>query len=165
MFDSEKLILKVQVRPCLWDMSDKSYSDRLAKRLAWEQIAQEFNEDWSSYTSKKKNETTDDLTKKWKHLRDYYVREKKKLNLRSGSAAPKRITPYFEMLSFLNVSLQSRDTEGNLELPDELISDNSFEPTPPPTGAPPPPASVSPNLSASDRKKNYTLSKIFITKN
>ncbi|XP_041989211.1 uncharacterized protein LOC121740538 [Aricia agestis] len=165
MFDSEKLILQVHLRPCLWNISEKSYSDRLAKRLAWEQIAQEFNEDWSSYTTKKKNETIDDLTKKWKHLRDYYVREKKKQNLRSGSAAPKkRITPYFEMLSFLSVSLQSRDTEGNLELPDELISDNSRTPPPPPTGTPPPPASTSSNLSASDRKKITPFQKSLLQK-
>ncbi|XP_050676123.1 uncharacterized protein LOC126973049 [Leptidea sinapis] len=61
------------------------------------------------------NFTVDELQKKWKHLRDYYVKEKKQDNTRSGSAAPKkRKNSYFELLRFLDVVKDSRASSGNI---------------------------------------------------
>lgn len=58
MFDSEKLIIAVESRPCLWNNGDASYSNRSMRKIAWEQIGEEFYEDWSTYSAKKKNETS-----------------------------------------------------------------------------------------------------------
>lgn len=64
----------------------------------------------------------DELQKKWKHLRDYYVKEKKQENTRSGSAAPKkRKNSYVELLRFLNVVKESRVSSGNISAP---VGDN-----------------------------------------
>lgn len=61
------------------------------------------------------NFTVDELQKKWKHLRDYYVKEKKQDNTRSGSAAPKkRKNSYIELLRFLDVVKESRVSSGNI---------------------------------------------------
>lgn len=81
----------------------------------------------------------DDFQKKWKHLRDYYVKEKKLENTRSGSAAPKkRKNSYVELLRFLDVVKESRISSGNISSPvgdndhtensiDELSTTNSPE--------------------------------------
>ncbi|KAF9405658.1 hypothetical protein HW555_013706, partial [Spodoptera exigua] len=59
----------------------------------------------------------DELQKKWKHLRDYYVKEKQD-NTRSGSAAPKkRKNSYIELLRFLDVVKESRVSSGNISAP------------------------------------------------
>lgn len=68
------------------------------------------------------NFTVDELQKKWKHLRDYYVKEKKQDNTRSGSAAPKKHkNSYIELLRFLDVVKESRVSSGNISA---LASDN-----------------------------------------
>ncbi|KAH9633053.1 hypothetical protein HF086_000413, partial [Spodoptera exigua] len=118
MFDTERFITEVQNRLCLWNLKEKSYSDRPAKRRAWEEIAEILLDEWETYDTKTKNESIADLQKKWKHLRDYYVRERKKeSDVRSGSAAAakKRKTPYVEMLRFLDVVREMRPTTSNLE--------------------------------------------------
>jgi hypothetical protein len=46
MFDTEKLIIEIQNRVCLWTTAEKSYSDKLAKQRAWEEIGECFHEDW-----------------------------------------------------------------------------------------------------------------------
>jgi len=47
----------------------------------------------------------DDLQKKWKNVKDYYKKEKKELP--SGSAAKKKYV-YFEMLGFLDKTIERR---------------------------------------------------------
>lgn len=60
----------------------------------------------------------DELQKKWKHLRDYYVKEKKQEHTGSGSAAPKkRKNSYIELLRFLDVVKESRVSSGNISAP------------------------------------------------
>ncbi|GBP77255.1 Thymidylate kinase [Eumeta japonica] len=89
-------------RVCLWDSREKP--DRTAKKRAWEEIAKILYDNWDSEIETKQRELVDELQKKWKHLRDYYVKEKKRDNTRSGSAAPKkRKNSYIELLRFLDV--------------------------------------------------------------
>ncbi|XP_072946843.1 uncharacterized protein [Epargyreus clarus] len=116
MFDTERFITEVQNRLCLWNLKEKSYNDRQAKRRAWEEIAEILLVEWKTYNTKKKHESLVDLQKKWKHLRDYYVRERRKeSDGRSGSAPKKRRTPYLEMLRFLDVIKEMRPTTSNTE--------------------------------------------------
>lgn len=56
MFDTEKLVIEIQNRVCLWNLGDKSYSDRVAKQRAWEEIGKCFHDDWDSYTIAEKQE-------------------------------------------------------------------------------------------------------------
>lgn len=100
--------------------------------------------------------SVDDLQKKWKHLRDYYVREKKKGSLKSGSAAPakKRNTSYFQMLSFLDITIEHRNNDSNLSLPED--ENNTISDSLPPTTSPPPP-SLPPNALTNSESKNKNL--------
>eukprot|EP00102_Acyrthosiphon_pisum_P027178 XP_016664388.1 PREDICTED: uncharacterized protein LOC107885292 [Acyrthosiphon pisum] len=59
------------------------------------------------------NITVDDLQKKWKNVKDYYKKEKKELA--SGSAATKKKkNVYFEMLGFLDTTIERRSTTSNV---------------------------------------------------
>lgn len=57
MFDTERFITEVQNRICLWNIKEKSYSDRQAKRRAWEEIGEILIVEWETYDTKKKNES------------------------------------------------------------------------------------------------------------
>jgi len=63
--------------------------------------------------------SVDDLQKRWKNLRDYYVKEKKKERSgRSGSPAKKRKRPpYFESLRFLDGTQEPIISDGNINEP------------------------------------------------
>ncbi|XP_022161757.1 uncharacterized protein LOC111027670 [Myzus persicae] len=64
----------------------------------------------------------DDLQKKWKNVKDYYKKEKKELP--SGSAAAKKKkNVYFEMLGFLDKTIERRSTISNV-IEKESIIDN-----------------------------------------
>lgn len=58
MFDTERFITEVQNRLCLWNLKEKSYSDRPAKRRAWEEIAEILLDEWETYDTKTKNESS-----------------------------------------------------------------------------------------------------------
>ncbi|KAF9406394.1 hypothetical protein HW555_013216, partial [Spodoptera exigua] len=115
---AKRFITEVQNRLCLWNLKEKSYSDRPAKRRAWEEIAEILLDEWETYDTKTKNESIADLQKKWKHLRDYYVRERKKSPMSAVEVQLRqreRKTPYVEMLRFLDVVREMRPTTSNLE--------------------------------------------------
>lgn len=57
MFDTERFITEVQNRICLWNIKEKSYSDRQAKRRAWEEIGEILILEWETYDTKKRNES------------------------------------------------------------------------------------------------------------
>lgn len=60
----------------------------------------------------------DELQKKWKLLRDYYTKEKKLENTRSGSAAPKkRKNSFVELLRYMDVMKEPRISSGNTSSP------------------------------------------------
>lgn len=60
----------------------------------------------------------DELQKKWKHLRYYYVKEKKQDNTRSRIAAPKkRKNSYVEFLGFLDAVKETLVSSGNISAP------------------------------------------------
>lgn len=37
-FDTEKIIIEIQNRPCIWDSSSNEYSDRNLKIKGWDEI-------------------------------------------------------------------------------------------------------------------------------
>ena len=54
MFDTERFIIEVQNRVCLWDSREKP--DRTAKKRAWEEIAKILYDNWDSETEIKQRE-------------------------------------------------------------------------------------------------------------
>ncbi|XP_077298909.1 uncharacterized protein LOC143920081 [Arctopsyche grandis] len=127
MFDTERFILEVRNRVCLWDSREKSFSDRTEKKQAWEEIGKILYASWEDEKERKQQEFVEELQKKWKHLRDYHVKEKKQENTRSRSAAPKkRKSSYIDLLCFLNAVKESRISSGNISAPvDDSINDST----------------------------------------
>ena len=63
---SEDLHEAVKKFSCLWDLRVQGYRDRSAKENAWRDIQKELRVEYEEVD-------LDDLKKKWKRLRDYFV--------------------------------------------------------------------------------------------
>ncbi|XP_050314863.1 uncharacterized protein LOC126749222 [Anthonomus grandis grandis] len=111
----ELLISCVQARPPLWDSRlDLKERSKTIRDNMWLEIYKEFGEN--------PNFSLDFLQKKWRNLRDTYVRIKGEY-LPSGSGAKrKRKWEYFDNMSFLNDTLSFRPTVSNVPLPRESPS-------------------------------------------
>lgn len=103
---SERVVEAVRKYPCLWDPSSLEYRDRRMKDEAWKAVIEEVGD----------NRTLEEVRKLWRYLRDYYVKEKRKLERRSGSAAGKQGSSWglFGIMDFLRGTVSHRQTEGNL---------------------------------------------------
>ncbi|CAG7785384.1 unnamed protein product, partial [Allacma fusca] len=116
--ECSELILLVESRKFLYDLENPKYKDKHAASAAWKQIA--------SLMGKGLDATW--CQKKWKSMRDYYVKKKRTLQIskKSGQARKKsRPWPYFKAMSFLDRCLnENESTISNLDLPclDELES-------------------------------------------
>ncbi|XP_048486662.1 uncharacterized protein LOC125490692 [Plutella xylostella] len=112
-FDTELLIEEVEKRIAIWDMESADYANRLIKRRNWEEIVEIFCEAGDSDEKKKTLGML--LQKKWKGLRDGFVREMKRIKTTpSGSKASKNKYIYFERLMFLERSTRNKTTDSNI---------------------------------------------------
>ncbi|CAB3261490.1 unnamed protein product [Arctia plantaginis] len=117
MFDPRKLIREVQARPCLWDCKDSNYINRPVRRVAWDQIAEELIIDWHTYTVTNKKEIVNDIQSRWKHMKEYYLKEKRKnTHFDSSSAVRPKVPQYFELLNFLEGVSYNRAREAKLDM-------------------------------------------------
>ncbi|CAL8341151.1 unnamed protein product [Boreogadus saida] len=101
----DMVIVSVCARPILYDTTMESYRDRNKKELAWVDVAEETGL------------PVDVCRRKWKSLRDRYMREKKgeKDAKKSGSAArTAKKWKFFVVLSFLDPFVTPRETSSNL---------------------------------------------------
>lgn len=108
-FDTEKFIQEVHSRECLWNNGLDIYTDKSAKRFAWEEIATSIYKNWDRLEPQEQDEKINDLGKKWRNLRDNYKREKRKDFCTTGEnpAIKKRKYIYSDMLSFLDTTVQN----------------------------------------------------------
>ncbi|VVC44867.1 BESS motif,MADF domain [Cinara cedri] len=114
--DCELLIKEVQKRPSLWNSTDKNYKDKTKKNKAWCEIALSFIIDFQEKNESEQKIILQDLTSKWRTIRDNYIRYLKKQNKCkiSGSATSKiRQYIYGEQLSFLRKNKESRITDSS----------------------------------------------------
>ncbi|CAG9795210.1 unnamed protein product [Diatraea saccharalis] len=100
MFDTEKFIMAIEARPCLWKTADEGFNNRVLRRLAWDEIAREVTENWDTYSTGKKGTIVDELQKKWRNLRDYHIK------LRKKHKVLKRKASYLDLLNFLDANMQ-----------------------------------------------------------
>ncbi|XP_037295505.1 uncharacterized protein LOC115451994 isoform X2 [Manduca sexta] len=102
-FDTETFIVAIQNRPIIWDSRLPEYSNKVAKRKAWEEINEIINSEFGEQTNEEKNACVVELQKKWKSIKDSYNREwLKEKNCPSGSGAkPRKQYVYYTLLSFL----------------------------------------------------------------
>lgn len=48
MFDTERFIAEIQKRPCIWDVNNEEYGNKLRRQGAWVEIAEILYSDWFS---------------------------------------------------------------------------------------------------------------------
>lgn len=105
----EILILEVQERPCLWDQKlDIKMRGINIIRKAWEEVGRALNENPKI------------CQKKWKNLRDTFLRKYKdeKSYTASGSAATNKIMTwkYYKQMEFLKPTTEHRRTFSNVQI-------------------------------------------------
>ncbi|KAK9976420.1 hypothetical protein ABG768_021625 [Culter alburnus] len=100
----ERLILSVSSHPEIYDTSSYFYRDKNKKDLAWKSVGEEIGQ------------PEDVCRKKWKSLRDKYLKEKRKeIEKRSGSAAGSvKKWKYSQILGFLEPFVTPRETTSNM---------------------------------------------------
>lgn len=103
----ELLISCVQARPPLWDCRlPLSCRSKTARDQLWFEIFAEFGENPEF--------SINFLQKKWRNLRDTYVRLKGKYSPSGSAAKKKKKWEYFDLLSFLNDTIGYRQTVSNI---------------------------------------------------
>ncbi|CAK6970780.1 transcription factor Adf-1-like [Scomber scombrus] len=99
----EKLIVAVCGHPVLYDTTAVFYRDRYKKEEAWAKVGAEVGL------------TVEVCRKKWKGLRDTYLKKKREGERRSGSAGGElKKWRFSAVLSFLEPFTTPRETSGNM---------------------------------------------------
>ncbi|CAG9822106.1 unnamed protein product [Phaedon cochleariae] len=107
-------------------MESSDYFNRGIKLRNWEEIVEIFREAGDSEEKKKALGIL--LQKKWKGLRDGFVREiKRKKTTPSGSGASgKTKYIYFERLKFLERSIHNKTTDSNINTTSATAEEQDF---------------------------------------
>ncbi|XP_050064617.1 uncharacterized protein LOC126553509 [Aphis gossypii] len=109
--EDEALITLVENNKCIYDSSHKQHKDNYVKDNIWKNISGEVGR------------SIDDCRKRWKNIRDTYLKQKKKLP--TGSAAPHKKPRYTMNLSFLDTFEYERSTITNMGINDADTSNAS----------------------------------------
>uniref|UniRef100_A0A0P4WL80 MADF domain-containing protein n=1 Tax=Scylla olivacea TaxID=85551 RepID=A0A0P4WL80_SCYOL len=128
--DTEHFILEVEARPALWDVHDENYSNRDAKKKNWEELVTIFlNKEGAS--AAEQYGFGKHLQRKWKSLRDCYVRERQRLlKIKSGSTASRKTQyVFYNHLSFLHGVIKGKDPSSTTDERHDRPSDGEQTPT------------------------------------
>ena len=125
----EFLVEAVRSHRCLWDTGSKLYRDRMKKEQAWVAVSSALKAKWPESDADE-----DNCRKSWKKLRDYYVREKKKIELRSRSGAAggagMSFWSLYSVMDFLRETVTHRNSVSNIKV-ESCASPSSPSPSPP----------------------------------
>ncbi|XP_077270912.1 uncharacterized protein LOC143902079 isoform X2 [Temnothorax americanus] len=116
----ELIIAEVSARELLWNQKiNIAKRDRRTVQQLWEQVADATNGECS----------VDEVKKKWKHLRDRYMKiiSLEKLPSGSGSKSSRRKWQYYDMLSFLRDTFLEKETVSNMPSRDENLNNDDVE--------------------------------------
>ncbi|CAG7732216.1 unnamed protein product [Allacma fusca] len=120
--ECSELILLVESRKFLYDRENPKYKDKYAASAAWKEIASSMGKGLDAAWCQKK----------WKLMRDYYVKKKRTLNSKKSEQArtKSRPWPYYKAMSFLDRCLDENDsTISNLDLPcvEDMLESQQLE--------------------------------------
>ncbi|KAL4714347.1 hypothetical protein ACJJTC_009699 [Scirpophaga incertulas] len=134
-FDTEKFIVEIQQRESIWNCQGAIYRNRDLKRKQWEELVEIFGK--NEMTTEEKRSLGKELQKKWKNIRDNFVKALKDNVSRSGSAAKKK-TQYifYNNLMFLKDTVSINETDSNM--PRQENDGNETENVTDPVIPPPP---------------------------
>ncbi|XP_069597934.1 uncharacterized protein [Ranitomeya imitator] len=109
------LIILIQERPEIWDQRDPNYANRAVKQAAWRSVCGSLFPQYDQQPRAAQRQIMDDVTTRWRSIRDQYRRERQQRE-KSGAGAPpkKKKYIYFDRLTFLNPSMDLRPTQSNL---------------------------------------------------
>ncbi|KAH6946482.1 hypothetical protein HPB50_013717 [Hyalomma asiaticum] len=147
--NNEILIAAVQETPPLWLARHRQHKDKFVKAALWREVAAIVMPAMGI------EEATELLQKRWKSLRDKFRRlftvQKKAKKSGAGVEDIDLITwPYFDILAFLNDTVETRATSGNFTSEDRVNLERSQS-----NSTPEPP---SPTPSCQQRHKSQTRS-------
>ncbi|XP_069618175.1 uncharacterized protein [Ranitomeya imitator] len=111
----DMLIILIQERPEIWDQRDPNYANRAVKQAAWRSVCGSLFPQYDQQPRAAQRQIMDDVTTRWRSIRDQYRRERQQRE-KSGAGAPpkKKKYIYFDRLTFLNPSMDLRPTQSNL---------------------------------------------------
>ncbi|GFU37992.1 uncharacterized protein NPIL_365021 [Nephila pilipes] len=103
MFDIEKFINEIKRRPALFDITLRDYNNRGVKIGCWTEIGSIMLPEWKSYTYIERIKQAKELTRKWKCIRDNFVKYYRTHTQKKGRrvVASKRCCRYYNQLQFL----------------------------------------------------------------
>ncbi|KAJ8720506.1 hypothetical protein PYW08_005971 [Mythimna loreyi] len=112
-FDTELFILEIKERPAIWDSNCADYSDRNNKLKCWEEVIDIYAKE--DDTEEDKQELGKVLMKKWRNIRDNFVKASKNLKNMKSSSGGKHKSPYkyYNTLLFLKDSIRN-DTDSDI---------------------------------------------------
>ncbi|KAK0080659.1 hypothetical protein PV325_013568 [Microctonus aethiopoides] len=122
MNEIDDLIGEVEKYPCLWDISNENYSNKIQRDLAWEEICKTLCLNW--------DDLDDNKRKQWNNVRDGYRKYIIRISntpKRSGGGVMKKYI-YANSLHFLTPVLQTnKQREENYEIPQEDDEEIEYE--------------------------------------
>ncbi|CAH1957687.1 unnamed protein product [Acanthoscelides obtectus] len=103
MNDTERIIREVRIRPCLWNSSCKGYSDAEAKKVAWQKVMHAVYPDYEEYAPETQMNLAQETQKKWRNVRDSFIKELNRQKSFEAGWAVKTRRPYryYDQLKFL----------------------------------------------------------------
>ncbi|XP_008179367.1 uncharacterized protein LOC103308185 [Acyrthosiphon pisum] len=130
----EDFINEIENWSAIWDLKHDDYSNKNAKRNAWEAVISKFVPNFNDMSEAEKKVIGNSYQRKWKSLRDSYTRElaKQKNEIKSVSVTKfRKKYIFFDQLRFLDSttkltddSIELSDHEGNLEEIDAVAEEN-----------------------------------------
>lgn len=125
------LIAEVHTRPVLWDKTSSGYTDRNCRDTAWNEVCLALYPDWYGYEESLQWVIEQDLRKRWKTVRDRFLKWHRQLP--GSSSPPARKVPHHDELLFILPHRRLRPKLQQTESPDdEDVKPQLREPSPPP---------------------------------
>ncbi|XP_068220911.1 uncharacterized protein [Palaemon carinicauda] len=100
MFDAHNLIHEIEKRPAIYDAQSEDYGDWDARQRCWSEIGEVMFQDWNELPLEEKEQRIKELMKKWKGIRDNFVKEQRARSKTSKKVKRKKYL-YFDKLLFL----------------------------------------------------------------
>ncbi|XP_022831385.1 uncharacterized protein LOC111359920 [Spodoptera litura] len=117
-FDTEKFISEIQSRPVIWNTRLPEYSDRSVRRKAWEEMVHIYH--GTKLTKQQKNNLGVNMQRKWRNIRDSFVKAHKAKQSKNGSRANRKSAyVFYDNLLFLKDTETLNNTTGHVTTENE----------------------------------------------
>ncbi|XP_023311380.1 transcription factor Adf-1-like [Anoplophora glabripennis] len=129
--EDEKLVECVGNCPALYDTGNKDYKNQVVRENIWKCIAETVQR------------TPEDCKKRWRNIKDTYMKIRRTTNPTGSAATPKSKWPLLSQMSFMDNTPYQRSTQSNLQsqettldsdVPEDISESENNIPSNPPTG-------------------------------